>query len=72
MSSDVRTIASLTRLMNSHDGNPRWRVVFTDGTAADTKPDAAINYGIGNPETRGPCVVELERGQLVGLTPVAP
>lgn len=68
--SDVRTIAHLHRLMNTASGNPRWRVVFTDGTVATTKTDAAVAYGIENPENRGPCRVTLEHGQLVGLEPV--
>lgn len=68
--SDVRTIAALKRLRNSPDGNPRYNVLFTDGTAVATKADAAVAYGIENPELAGPCEVTLEHGQLVKLTPV--
>ncbi len=42
----VKTIASLDRLNNSASGNPRWRVHFTDGTRADTGPDATVGYEI--------------------------
>ena len=52
----VRTglvIEHLERIANSTSGNPRFRVSFTDGTAARTMSDAAVNYGLGNPEFRG-------------------
>jgi hypothetical protein len=41
-----KTVASLTRLLNSPSGNPRWRVVFTDGSSYKTHRDAACNYDI--------------------------
>ena len=45
----TRTIASIERGTNSRDGGPRYTVVFTDGSAARTKPDAQVNYKITNP-----------------------
>jgi len=45
-------IESLERLNNSVNGNPRYRVHFTDGTVADTQSDASLNCGISNPEFR--------------------
>jgi hypothetical protein len=39
-------IDSAERLYNSVNGNPRWRVTFTDGTSALTMSDASVNYDI--------------------------
>lgn len=46
----VMTISRVERLSNTQDGNPRFRVVFTDGRAVNTKPDAAVAYKIENSE----------------------
>ena len=46
-------IESLTRLTLSVNGNPRFRVHFTDGTVAQTMSDASLGYCIENPEYRG-------------------
>jgi hypothetical protein len=46
----VKTIVRLERLNNSKDGNPRFKVHFDDGTSALTQTDAAVNYGLENPE----------------------
>lgn len=48
----VLTIATLERLNVSASGNPRFKVTFTTGESAQTKPDAAINHGIENSEFR--------------------
>lgn len=48
----VATIIGLERLRNSVNGNPRFRVTLDNGTIAITQSDAAINYGIANPEYR--------------------
>lgn len=40
------TLAALERLNNSRNGNPRWRVVWSDGRVGKTKSDAAFNYSI--------------------------
>lgn len=45
-------IESLERLNTSANGNPRFRVTFTNGTVAETQSDAALNYGIENREFR--------------------
>jgi hypothetical protein len=50
--SRVLTIASLERLKLSTNGNPRFRVTFTDGTVAQTQTDASIGYSIENSEFR--------------------
>lgn len=44
-------IEHLERITNSVNGNPRFRVHFTDGTAARTMSDASP--GLENPEYRG-------------------
>lgn len=46
----VKVIDWLERLRNSANGNPRYRIHFTDGTVLATKPDADVSYGLGNPE----------------------
>lgn len=48
----VKTIASLERMKLSANGNPRFRVTFTDGTVAQTQTDASVGYAIENPEYR--------------------
>jgi hypothetical protein len=48
----VRTIDYLQRLTCSVNGNPRFRVHFTDGSSALTQSDASVAYGLGNPEYR--------------------
>lgn len=69
----VKTIAQLERLNNSANGNPRWRVGFTDGTSAVTKPDAGIGYAIDNLEFKG-VAVEFkvnEANQIFAAKPLA-
>lgn len=62
-------VVSTTRLNNSVNGNPRYTVVFDDGSVIETQSDSAINYGITNPEYRDqPHDAELSRaGRLVYL-----
>lgn len=48
----VLTIATLERLKLSVNGNPRFRVTFTDGTSAQTQTDASVGYSIENSEYR--------------------
>lgn len=45
--SDVRTIAQMDRLKNSANGNPRYRIRFTDGTSGLTKVDAGFLFSLG-------------------------
>lgn len=70
---EIRTqIHSLQRLNNSVNGNPRYRVTFTDGGTADTQSDASINYGIGNPEYRDvPVIVSLSKAGRITHVRVA-
>jgi len=48
----VTTIESLTRLKNSVNGNPRYRLHFSNGDSATTQSDASISYGLQNSEYR--------------------
>ncbi len=44
-------IESITRLVNSRNGNPRYRIVFSDGYStegATTAPDHAFATFVGN------------------------
>lgn len=52
----IQTIASrdaFERMPSSVNGNPRYRVTFTDGTSAPTQPDSGWAYGAENPEHLG-------------------
>lgn len=67
----VKRIAELSRLSLSKSGNPRFRVAFTDGSFTSTKPDAAVNYGIENPEYKDrDLVVTYEDGLIIYLDQV--
>ena len=46
----IRRIDYLERLNSSVNGNPRFRVHFTDGSSAETQSDAAVSYGLENRE----------------------
>lgn len=68
----VRVVDHVEMLNNSHSGNPRYSVHFTDGTIAQTQADAACNYGIENPEMRSPnevCVTFTSAGRISHMTP---
>lgn len=41
-------IAATERLNNSTNGNPRYRVAFTNGVMAITSSDASISYDVAN------------------------
>ena len=61
----IRTIGDLERMRNTTNGNPRWRVSFTDGTSATTEADSACASVIDNSEYTGvPLKVEYRRGQV--------
>jgi hypothetical protein len=60
MSPSTKTILRYDRLRSSVNGNPRYRFVFTDGSAYDSMSDAAWCYAVGNPEMREGSTVALE------------
>jgi hypothetical protein len=68
-SSKTLTIAKLERLKLSTNGNPRFRVTFTDGAVAQTQTDGSVGYEIENPEYRDvPLNVEFSRaGRIVAV-----
>jgi hypothetical protein len=45
-------IVAIERMKNSVNGNPRFRIAFSDGTMAVTQTDAGFCYGIENREYR--------------------
>ena len=49
---EVLTIESLERLNNSSNGNPRYKVTFTNGREALTETDGQVGYGLENEEYR--------------------
>lgn len=63
------TIQSLKRERNSHNGNPRFTVTFTDGTVATTGVDSSVAYELENSENQGvPLVVRFTpAGRVVGV-----
>jgi hypothetical protein len=67
--SKTYTIATLERLKLSTNGNPRFRVTFTNGLVAQTQTDSSIGYSIENPEYRDvPLVVSFTRaGRIYDL-----
>lgn len=46
----IRTIASIERMPSSRNGNPRYRLTFTDGTSLPTSPDSSLANEINNGE----------------------
>lgn len=58
-----KRIIGLERVRSSRYGNPRFRVVFSDGTTALTTPDASCAYGIENREYRENDVVVTFNGR---------
>lgn len=67
----VKTIDYVERQRLSAAGNPRFRVFFTDGTSAFTKPDSMVNYIIENREHRNvPLIVTAEAGLITKVRPV--
>lgn len=46
----TKTIDHIDRLRNSANGNPRYRIVFTDGSSADTQPNSTVAYSLLNRE----------------------
>lgn len=69
----VLTIATLERLKLSVNGNPRFRVTFTNGLVAQTQTDSSVAYSIENSEYRDvPVLVDFTRaGRIFGIA-VAP
>lgn len=55
-----KTILSYERMRSSVNGNPRYRIVFTDGTIAPMMSDSGTSYAIGNPDMREGSAVDVE------------
>lgn len=66
----VKRVDHLERLRLSTNGNPRFRVTFTDGSSAITQSDASFYYGIENQEMRGDVTVTYTRaGKISDMRP---
>jgi len=62
------TIIGLERMNCSRNGNPRFRIIFDDGTTATTAPDASLSYSIGNYGERFDVVATFDgRGNVTHL-----
>lgn len=51
------SIVGARRLACSRSGNPRYDLLFSDGTVAITASDAAISYNVRNVMDRKPAVL---------------
>ena len=72
--SAIRVIESYTRLNNSVNGNPRYRITFADGLTAQTASDHSFAYGVGNPDMREGSTVRVEftrAGRISHMNPVS-
>lgn len=70
----VKTIHQRVRLNNSVNGNPRYRLDFSDGTSATTQSDSYCNYDVENLAERG-ATLELtltRAGRVCGVRKVEP
>ena len=70
--STTRRIDHLERMTSSRNGNPRFRIYFTDGSIAVTSSDAAFCYGLENRENFGVdvAVTFTKAGLVSDLRPV--
>lgn len=66
----TKTISALTRRRNSHDGNPRYQVSFTDGTWGLTGVDASVGYEVTHSMIGKTVTVTYNyAGFIIGLDP---
>lgn len=69
-----KTILSYERMRSSVNGNPRYRIVFTDGMIAPMMSDSSTSYEVGNPDMREGSDVDVEftrRGNVRWMRAVA-
>jgi hypothetical protein len=63
---EIHAIDHTVRLNNTVNGNPRYRVYFTDGTEAVTQSDASVAYGIENSDMQGvPLLISFSRNGTI-------
>jgi hypothetical protein len=66
-------IERVIRARSSVNGNPAWRVIFTDGTVARTQSDASIAYCAENRDQHGvPLTVVYTRAGLIAYWKLQP
>lgn len=56
----LKEIIASERLINTINGNPRYRVTFADGSVHTSQSDSGWVYAFGNPGYRIGDVVEIE------------
>lgn len=68
----TQTIERLERLKLSVNGNPRFRIYFTDGQTALTQTDSSIAYGLENRKNIGVpvTVTATPAGRVVNVVPI--
>lgn len=59
------------QLRNSVMGNPRFRVLFSDGTTFETARDSSVGYVIENSEYNGDVQIKLDNhGKIIDIEPL--
>lgn len=64
-------VLEMNRLNNSVNGNPRYSVMFSDGSAAVTATDSQLGNDAPNFLGREVAVEMDEHGKIIGMTAVA-
>lgn len=68
---EIKTIEKFERRRSSDQGNPRFAVIFTDGTSSTTPVNAQVGYKVsGYYEGRQVTVEFDDRGQVVDFEEV--
>lgn len=57
---ETKTILRYDRLRSSVNGNPRFRFIFTDGSAHNSMSDASWCYAVGNRDMREGSTVQVD------------
>lgn len=67
----VAVIDSITRLTNSRNGNPRFKIHFEDGQTTTTQSDASVSYEMTNHNYPGRFRIKATpAGKVWGIEPV--
>ena len=73
MNTETKTIKSFERMNSSVNGNPRYRVLFTDETGyIPMMSDSGTSYAIGNKDMREGSTVEVSftrSGNIRSMSP---
>ena len=63
----IGIVRKIKRKSMTHSGNPTYKIIL-DNRTIDTKPDAAVNYLLGQSMEGNAYAFTLEYGQLIGFT----